>query len=79
MFYNCTGLTSVTIGNSVTAIRGRAFEGCSSLESICIWNSVNNINREAFDSCTSLRRIVVANDNSVHDSRNNCNLFCVVR
>ncbi len=32
-FYNCTGLTSVTIGNSVTSIGYGAFEGCTSLTS----------------------------------------------
>ena len=33
-FYNCSGLTSVTIGNGVTSIGSSAFEGCSSLKSI---------------------------------------------
>ena len=33
-FYNCSGLTSVTIGNSVTSIGDSAFRGCSGLTSI---------------------------------------------
>ena len=35
-FYNCSGLTSVTIPDSVTRIGSSAFYGCSSLESITI-------------------------------------------
>ena len=35
-FYGCTGLTSVTIGNSVKSIGLGAFKGCSSLKSITI-------------------------------------------
>ena len=33
-FENCSGLTSVTIGNGVTSIGNYAFNGCSSLTSI---------------------------------------------
>ena len=33
-FYKCSGLTSVTIGNSVTSIGKYAFSGCSKLTSI---------------------------------------------
>ena len=42
-FSGCTGLTSVTIPNSVTSIGERAFKGCSSLTSVAIPNSVENI------------------------------------
>ncbi len=35
-FYNCSSLTSVTIGNSVTSIGYRAFEDCSSLTGVYI-------------------------------------------
>ena len=46
-FYNCTGLTSVTIGNSVTSIGNEAFSGCTGLTSITFngtikqWNAVS--------------------------------------
>ncbi len=35
-FYNCSGLTSVTIGNSVTSIGNSAFYGCNNLRDIYI-------------------------------------------
>ena len=47
-FRNCTGLTSVTIGNGVTSIGGYAFRDCSSLTSITIPNSVTSIGGAAF-------------------------------
>ena len=35
-FYNCTGLTSIEIPNSVTNINYRAFDGCRGLESVYV-------------------------------------------
>ena len=37
-FYRCTGLTSVTIPNSVTSFGGSAFRDCSNLESVTALN-----------------------------------------
>ena len=39
-FYECSGLTSVTIGNSVTSIGYAAFYWCSGLTSVTIPNRV---------------------------------------
>ena len=50
-FYDCSGLTSISIGNSVTSIGEMAFQGCSSLTSVTIPNSVTSIGLQAFDSC----------------------------
>ena len=50
-FYNCRGLTSVTIPNSVTTIERRAFCGCSRLTSVNIPNSVTTIGDDAFSGC----------------------------
>lgn len=50
-FYECSGLTSVTIGNSVTSIGVCAFEYCSGLTSIEIPNSVTSIGSSAFYDC----------------------------
>ncbi|GBU28068.1 leucine-rich repeat [Treponema sp. R8-4-B8] len=53
-FYNCTGLTSVTIPNSVTSIGNYAFSGCSGLTSVTIGNGVTSIGGSAFSGCTGL-------------------------
>ena len=50
-FSDCSGLTSVTIGNSVTSIGNSAFKGCSGLTSITIPNSVMSIDDYAFSGC----------------------------
>ena len=47
-FRNCSGLTSVTIPNSVTSIGSEAFWYCSALTSIAIPNSVTTIGNNAF-------------------------------
>ena len=54
-FYNCSGLTSVTIGNGVTTIGGYAFDDCNALTSITIPDSVTSIGRNAFDGCSKLK------------------------
>lgn len=47
-FYGCTGLTSITIPNTVNYIGYYAFEGCSSLTSVTIPNSVEVVGEGAF-------------------------------
>jgi len=56
-FENCSGLTSITIPNSVTSIGEYAFRGCSGLTSVTIPNSVTSIGNRAFYSCSSLTSI----------------------
>ena len=58
-FYNCIGLTSVTIGNSVTSIGSYAFSGCTGLTNIVIPDSVTSIGESAFEDCTGLTSIVI--------------------
>ncbi len=53
-FYNCCGLTSIEILDSVTRIEEDVFWGCSSLTSITIPNSVTNIGQYVFNGCNSL-------------------------
>ncbi len=53
-FYNCRGLTSVTIGSDVTSIGGHAFYGCSGLTSVTIGSGVTSIKGGAFSSCPKL-------------------------
>jgi len=58
-FWECSGLTSVTIPNSVTSIDG-AFRGCSGLTSVTIPNSVTSIDG-AFSGCSGLTSITIPN------------------
>ena len=60
-FYECSGLTSVTIGNSVTEIGEFAFDGCTSLTSVTIPNSMTSIGDCAFRDCKSLTSVTVGN------------------
>ena len=60
-FEGCSGLTSVTIGNSVTSIGVGAFEDCSGLTSVTIGNSVTSIGNEAFRDCSSLTSVTIPN------------------
>ena len=60
-FYECTSLTSVTIGNSVTTIGYWAFLGCSGLTSVTIPNSVTILGDSAFLGCSSLTSITIPN------------------
>lgn len=53
-FFNCSGLTSVTIPNSITSVGNGAFRGCSGLTSVTIPNSVTSIGKSAFLGCSAL-------------------------
>lgn len=56
-FYGCTGLTSITIPDSVTSIEWLAFGGCKGLTSVTIGNGVTSIGDYAFSGCTGLTSI----------------------
>ena len=56
-FYGCSGLTSITIPDSVTSIGGSAFYGCSNLTNVTIGNGVTSIGGEAFRGCAGLTSI----------------------
>ena len=60
-FRDCTGLTSITIPNSVTSIEFGAFTNCTGLTSITIPNSVTSIGNYAFADCTGLTSIIIPN------------------
>ena len=73
-FTYCSGLTTIIIpNNSVTSIEEDAFQGCTSLTSITIPNSATSIHKNAFRGCTGLASISVDPDNTIYDSRGNCN------
>jgi len=72
-FSGCSSITSITIPNSVTNIGNMAFSGCSSITSVTIPKSVTSIGINPFSNCSELYSIIVESDNSVYDSRENCN------
>ncbi len=60
-FYECTSLTSLTIGNSVTSMGSCAFAKCTGLKSVEIPNSVTSIGLCAFDGCKGLKSVEIPN------------------
>ncbi len=66
-----SGLTSVEIPDSVTSIGDNAFDSCTYLKSLTIGSGVKSIGNAAFE--TGLTSIVINENNTVYDSRENCN------
>lgn len=60
-FKLCSGLTTVSIPNSVTSIMYYAFYGCNGLISVSIPYSVTSIWQCAFEGCSSLTSIEIPN------------------
>jgi hypothetical protein len=60
-FSDCTGLTSVTIPDSVIIIGREGFSGCTGLTSVTIPNSVTDIGIGVFSGCTGLATITIPN------------------
>ena len=59
-FESCSGLTSVTIPNSITSFGEYAFAYCSGLTSVTIPNSVTTIGNNAF-GCSGLTSVTIPN------------------
>ena len=72
---NCMilGCQNTKIPNSVLSIDERAFNGCTGLTSIYIPRSVKFIGESVFCNCSNLASICVDSQNTVYDSRNDCN------
>lgn len=60
-FADYSSLTSVTIPDSVNAIRDLAFDGCKRLTSVTIGKSVASIGDRAFAGCASLTSVTFGN------------------
>jgi len=67
------GLTEISIPNSVSTIGSGTFHNCRNLAKVNIGKSVKKISIDAFHFCENLTSIIINKDNSVYDSRNNCN------
>lgn len=60
-FFYCTGMTSITIPNTVKYINEGAFFNCTGLTSIEIPNSVTSIEMETFAHCKGLTSVKIPN------------------
>ncbi len=57
-FYNCDGLTSITMPNTITSIKREAFGVCSSLTTVTIPVNVSNFGYNVFRRCDNLETII---------------------
>ena len=58
-FYDCRGLTSITIPSSVTSLGESCFKGCDGLTSITIPSSVTSLGDDCFYNCHRLTSITI--------------------
>ena len=72
VFNRCSGLTSVTIPNSVTSIGDFAFGDCTGLTFVAIPNSVTSIGGSAFGGCTGLTSVTIGNSMTSIESDTFC-------
>lgn len=72
-FEYSSNLESVIFPSTLTHIGNSCFVSCKSLKSIEIPSSVIKIETCCFSGCTDLESITVDKNNTVYDSRDNCN------
>ena len=53
-FYNCSGLTSLSLPSGITSIGWEAFSFCSGLTSLSLPSGITSIDSEAFSGCSGL-------------------------
>lgn len=68
-FYNCVGLRSIVIPDSVTVIENGAFEECVGLESVVLSQEITSIRSEVFLNCNSLKSIVIPDSVTTIENR----------
>lgn len=74
-YFAKSNLTSIIIPDSVISIGEKAFFGCIGLKNIEIGKGVTSVGNQWWFNCTELETITVSEDNTVFDSRDNCNAF----
>lgn len=60
-FYECDGLSSISIPNGITAIGSSAFRDCTNLNSVTVPNNVKSIGQSAFSGCKNMTSIIIPN------------------
>ena len=73
-FNLCSGLTSVTIPNTVTSIGNGAFTECTGLTTVTIPNSVHSLAASVFTDCYNLTSVTIGN--SVTNIGVSCFSYC---
>ena len=60
-FGNCTQLTNVTFGSSLTTIGNQCFAQCTALQRLLLPDSLESIGIQGFYGCTSLTKVTLGN------------------
>lgn len=76
-FNKCYSLESIAIPDSVVSIGANAFNYCWELKTIYIGSGLTEVDNIFLKDCASLEIISVSPNNTVFDSRENCN--CLIR
>ena len=71
--FHGSSVISINIPQNVTSIGEAAFMGCDRLSTILIPAHVASIGQDAFTGCNGLNTIQVESENTVYDSREDCN------
>ncbi len=71
-FQMCSMVTGISLPSSIVTIGNNAFKGCG-ITSFELPGSVISLGNDILNGCKSLESITVDNQNSVFDSRFNCN------
>lgn len=58
-FENLSGVTTIILPSSVTAIEDSAFSGCTDLRGVCIPNATKTIGKYAFRDCSNLEAVYI--------------------
>lgn len=72
-FAGCWELEDFSLPNTLTTIGDYAFNGCKKLTQISIPKSITSIGYGIIRDCLNINSIEVAIENTVYDSRDNCN------
>lgn len=73
VFENNQIIESVTIPSTVEKISGYSFSNCGNLKTLIVGKGLKEVDKYAFCNCPNLEKIIVDSNNTVLDSRDNCN------